>query len=59
MNSTKLSAKTFALNSDWGRPGCGGVYGGVGWYRIINGWKKVGADVQEGEFRLKIGQAGA
>ena len=59
MNSTKLSAKTFALNSDWGRPGCGGVYGGVGWYRIINGWEKVGADVQKGEFRLKIGQAGA
>lgn len=38
------------INTDWGRPGCEGKYGGVGWYRIINPLEKLGADVQKSTF---------
>lgn len=52
MNSTNSAnkLKVLGLNTDWGRPGCDGKYGGVGWYRIINPLEKLGADVQKGKF---------
>lgn len=45
--------RVLAINTDWGRPNSDGKYGAVGWYRIINGWEKIGADVQKGEYRLQ------
>lgn len=40
------------VSTDWGRPGCEGKYGGVGWYRIINPLEKLGADVQKSTFYI-------
>lgn len=31
--------------TDWNRPNCGGRYGGVGWYRIVNPLGKLGAKI--------------
>lgn len=60
MEGQQIKPRVFALSTDWGRPGCNLKYGGVGWYRIINPFEKIGADVhKEGEFRLEIGLAGA
>lgn len=36
--------------NDWGRPGCDGKFGGIGWYRIINPLEKIGAHVERGQF---------
>jgi len=48
-----LTAKTLTINTDWGRPGSKGKYGGVGWYRLINGWEDLGANVIKSEYRLE------
>lgn len=42
----------FGATNDWGRPGCQGKFGGIGWYRIINPLEKIGAHVERGEFRI-------
>jgi glycosyltransferase involved in cell wall biosynthesis len=44
--------RVFGMTNDWGRPGCEGKYGGIGWYRIINPLEKLGADLEKGEFRI-------
>lgn len=45
--------KILGLNTDWGRPGCDGKYGGVGWYRIINPLEKIGATVKRSGYLLE------
>jgi glycosyltransferase involved in cell wall biosynthesis len=49
-NSNKYSI--CGISTDWGRPGCQGKYGGVGWYRIINPLEKLGAEVIKTKFWL-------
>lgn len=44
-----------ALTNDWGRPGCDGKYGGIGWYRTINPLEKIGCCVIRGEYRIGMG----
>jgi hypothetical protein len=44
--------RVFGAVNDWARPGCEGKYGGIGWYRIINPLRKIGAYVVTGEFRI-------
>lgn len=44
-----------ALTNDWGRPGCEGKYGGIGWYRTINPLEKLGCHVIKSEFRIGMG----
>jgi glycosyltransferase involved in cell wall biosynthesis len=51
-----MSYKVLALTNDWGRPGCEGKYGGIGWYRTINPLEKIGCDVERGEFRIGMVQ---
>jgi glycosyltransferase involved in cell wall biosynthesis len=49
--------KVHAWINDWGRPGCEGKYGGIGWYRIINPLEKIGADVERGEYGIGKAEA--
>jgi glycosyltransferase involved in cell wall biosynthesis len=44
--------KVFAWTNDWGRPGCEGKFGGIGWYRTINPLEKLGADVERGKYTI-------
>lgn len=38
--------RVLGLTNDWGRPGCKGRYGGIGWYRTINPLRKIGCIVK-------------
>ena len=44
-----MQNKVIAIWTDWNRKGAKSKYGGVGWYRIINPMKKLGAKVISGE----------
>lgn len=46
----KNSTKAFALWTDWNRPGAKGIYGGIGWYRIINPLGKLENTTIEGQY---------
>lgn len=46
----KNSTKAFCLWTDWNRPGAKGIYGGIGWYRIINPLSKIENTTIEGQF---------
>lgn len=53
MKNSTNKYNVLGLSTDWGRPGCEGKYGGVGWYRIINPLEKLGADVQKDKFFIE------
>lgn len=50
MKSNKI--KAFCLYTDWNRKGAEGLYGGIGWYRIINPLSKIENTTIEGKFQF-------
>ena len=48
----KNKTKVFGMWTDWNRKGALGLYGGIGWYRIINPLKKLQSATLVGKFDL-------